>query len=199
VRSSEDISQEEERRTPVIMMRWMLFNSFNFLKRRLSLFFTERRTLVVADLVRSRDLTALPFVDDNNLLNRLVINSKHCNSTRLPSRLIFEHGGKFFGVHEGFVCGDKHVEFGIGEPLLFFTVAELEVNDHISSFGLAIERNDPEIGRPSFEFSDPVCDRRVGDNNKGRGSFEILNNFANERCDLNSLALRLRFWLYILH
>lgn len=61
--------------------------------------------------------------------------------------------------------------------------------DEVPCFGFSIKWNNSQFWRPSLEFSNPICDGRVWNNDKHWRNFELYVDVSKEGRNLNRFSL----------
>ena len=92
----------------------------------------------------------------------------------LPAWLVFEHWSEILDIDYRFVCGDENMELCICETFFGGIVEEFKLLDDVSGIFVAIKWNSTEPWRPSFEFSHPVGDCGIWNNNKNWKSIPLF-------------------------
>lgn len=112
-----------------------------------------------------------------------LVNHKH-----LPSRLLLEDDSKVLGIGDCFVRCDEYVELRSCMSFSGLGMKQFELLDDVAGLLLAVEGHHSQLGSPSLEFTYPVRNGRVWDDDQGRERFELLSDSTEEGRHLDGLA-----------
>ena len=87
------------------------------------------------------------------------------NDEHLPPWRALENWAELPLIRDSLVRCDQNVILGTSCTQGRSTVKEFKFLDNFACLRITVERYDPQLRRPALKLTDPVCDRRVGDDN----------------------------------
>lgn len=167
----------EEILTPVMMIRWMLLSSLNFLNKSELSLFTGRGCPDEVSAGRTIRLhTSLSFIHNQDL----------------PAGCVLENRGGLLGSGDSLVGRDENVELGPSRSFGRLIMVQLILLHYGTPLGSAVVRNHAQRGGPLRKFTDPVGDGGIGHNYQRWPGLPAPHDMPEERRNLHGLALVLR-------
>lgn len=125
-------------------------------------------------------LQSLPFVDHQTLDKSYRSGMSNDRVTHLPSGLLLEDRRPIACSRNAFIGRYEDMELGIRMSFWSLVVEQFKLLDDISRFAFPIKWHYSQLGSPSFEFSDPVSDRRVWHHNQDGVRLPFGRDRSNE-------------------